>query len=94
MKEQFEEEHRPEDLDEDKRQELEALKREIEAAGEHLKTVRENIQQNIQKAIQLEQLHAEIARVNNDLVSLTEVVIRITLLIFIIHVLARSPNAQ
>lgn len=94
LKEQFEEEHRPEDLDEDKRQELEALKREIEAAGEHLKTVRENIQQNIQKAIQLEQLHAEIARVNNDLVSLTEVVIRITLLIFIIHVLARSPNAQ
>jgi chromosome segregation ATPase len=85
LREQFEEEHRPENLDDDKRQELEALKRDIEAASEHLKTVRENIQQNIQRAIQLEKLHADLARANSDLVALTEVIqISIFMLIYVI----------
>lgn len=77
LKEQFEVEHNAENLDDEQRQELDALKREIEAASAHLKTVRENIQQNIQRAIQLEKLHADIGRVNNDLASLTEVVFSI-----------------
>jgi len=73
LRDQFEEEHRPENLDDEKRRELDELKRSIDAASAHLQTVRENIQQNIRNAIQLEKLHADIARANNDLVSLTEV---------------------
>ena len=73
LREQLDAEHRPEDLDDDKRHELESLKRDIEAANEHLKTVRENIQQNIHRAILLEKLHADLARANNELVALTEV---------------------
>lgn len=73
LKEQLNDEHKPENLDDDKRHELETLKREIEAASDHLKTVRENIQQNIQRTIHLERLHADIMRANNELASLTEV---------------------
>lgn len=73
LRDQFEEEHRPENLDDEKRRELDELKRSIDAASAHLQTVRENIQQNLRNAIQLEKLHADIARANNDLVSLTEV---------------------
>lgn len=72
LKEQLEAEHHPENLDEDKRQELEALKRDIEAASEHLRTVRENIQASIQKALDSEKLRARAGLLNNDLANLTE----------------------
>lgn len=72
LKAQLEDEHRPKNLDAEKQAELHALLREIEAANDHLKTVRENLQQRHNAALDLERLHGDIARASNELAGLTE----------------------